>query len=137
MFVRVKTTPNSPRKSVQIVENVRNGDKVKQKILRYVGIATDDSELAKLLDVAEYIKAKIETSTDRDIEFFMFKMFIDSIIEDLFGTDKIKHLGRRSMEEISSMILDKILINYDDTNYIMVSASEDNQVTGVVEYTKQ
>ncbi len=60
MFVRVKTTPNSPRKSVQIVESVRDGDKVKQKILRYVGIATDDSELAKLLDVAEYIKAKIE-----------------------------------------------------------------------------
>jgi transposase len=60
MFVRVKTTPNSPRKSVQIVESIRTGDKVKQKILRYVGIATDDSELAKLLDVAEYIKAKIE-----------------------------------------------------------------------------
>ena len=27
MFIRVKTTPNSPRKSVQIVENVRKGDK--------------------------------------------------------------------------------------------------------------
>lgn len=60
MFIRVKTTPNSPRKSVQIVESVRVGDKVKQTILRHVGIATDDAELAKLLDVAEYIKAKIE-----------------------------------------------------------------------------
>ncbi len=56
----MKTTPNSPRKSVQIVESVRSGDKVKQKIIRHVGIAADDSELAKLLDVAEYIKAKIE-----------------------------------------------------------------------------
>jgi hypothetical protein len=60
MFIRVKTTPNSPRKSVQIVESVRIDDKVKQKILRHVGIATDDAELTKLLDVAEYIKAKIE-----------------------------------------------------------------------------
>ncbi len=39
MFVRVKTTPNSPRQSVQIVQSVRIGDKVKQKIVRYVGIA--------------------------------------------------------------------------------------------------
>lgn len=60
MFIRVKTTPNSPRKSVQIVESIRVDDKVKQKILRHVGIATDDAELAKLLDVAEFIKAKIE-----------------------------------------------------------------------------
>ena len=39
MFVRVKSTPNSPRKSVQLVESVRQGDKVKQKIVRHVGIA--------------------------------------------------------------------------------------------------
>ena len=47
MFIRVKSTPNSPRKSVQIVENVRTGNKVKQKIIHYVGIAMDDFELAK------------------------------------------------------------------------------------------
>ena len=29
MFIRVKSTPNSPRLSVQIVENVRAGEKVK------------------------------------------------------------------------------------------------------------
>ena len=61
MFVRVKTTPNSPRKSVQIVESVRDGDKVKQRIVRYVGIAMDDHELEKLKELAEHIKAKIET----------------------------------------------------------------------------
>ena len=46
MFVRTKTTPNSPRKSIQIVENDRDQKtgKVKQKILRHVGIAMDDSE---------------------------------------------------------------------------------------------
>jgi hypothetical protein len=36
MFVRVKTTQNSPRKSVQIVESVREGTKIKQRIVRYV-----------------------------------------------------------------------------------------------------
>lgn len=60
MFIRVKSTPNSPRKSVQIVESVRDGNKVKQRIVRYVGIAMDDQELEKLKDLAELIKVKIE-----------------------------------------------------------------------------
>jgi len=64
MFVRVKTTPNSPRKSVQLVESVRDGVKVKQKIVRHVGIAMDEAELIKLRDVAEFIKAKIETEKE-------------------------------------------------------------------------
>jgi len=46
MFVRVKSTPKSPRKTVQIVESVRDGDKVKQRIVRYVGVAADDFEFA-------------------------------------------------------------------------------------------
>ncbi len=60
MFVRIKTTPNSPRKSVQIVESVRDGSKIKQRIVRYVGIAMDDQELKKMVELAEHIKSKIE-----------------------------------------------------------------------------
>ena len=60
MYVRVKSTPNSPRKSVQIVKSVRKGDKVSQKIVRYVGIAMDDNELAQLKQLAESIKVKME-----------------------------------------------------------------------------
>ena len=60
MFVRVKSTPNSPRQSVQIVQSVRIGDKVKQKIVRYVGIAMDDDELVRLKELAEVVKAKLE-----------------------------------------------------------------------------
>ena len=62
MFVRVKSTPNSPRKSVQLVESVRQGDKVKQKIVRHVGIAMDDDELLRLKELAHVIKAKIEAN---------------------------------------------------------------------------
>ena len=60
MFVRVKETPNSPRKSVQIVQSYRVGDKVRQRIVRYVGIAHDDEELEKLKLLAESIKIKLE-----------------------------------------------------------------------------
>jgi transposase len=60
MFVRVKTTPNSPRKSVQIVESIRDGNKIKQRIVRYVGVAMDEQELKKMVELAEHIKSKIE-----------------------------------------------------------------------------
>ena len=41
MFIRVKTTPNSPRKSVQIVESFRVDNKVKQKIVKHICVALD------------------------------------------------------------------------------------------------
>jgi len=57
MFVRTKTTANSPRKSVQVVESYRVGDKIKQKIVRYLGIALNDREEAELRRMGEvYIK---------------------------------------------------------------------------------
>jgi hypothetical protein len=60
MFVRVKSSPNSPRKSVQIVQSIRKGDKISQKIVRHVGIAMDEDELDKLLLLAESIKIKMQ-----------------------------------------------------------------------------
>jgi transposase len=60
MFVRVNQTPNSPRKSVQVVESRREGHKVKTKILRHVGIALDDEELDKLKSFAQDIIAKLK-----------------------------------------------------------------------------
>jgi len=63
MFVRVKSTPNSPRKSIQIVQSIRKGDAVSQKIVRHVGIAMDDSELEQLKLLAESIKIKLEADS--------------------------------------------------------------------------
>lgn len=60
MFVRVKSTPNSPRKSVQIVHSERIDGKVKQKIIKHVGIAYDENELEELKLYAESLKAKLE-----------------------------------------------------------------------------
>jgi transposase len=49
---------------VQIVESVRVDGKVKQRIVRHVGIALDDDELEKLREVAEYVKAKMIAEND-------------------------------------------------------------------------
>ena len=45
MFVRTKHDPKLNRTRVQIVELVRTGIKVRQKILRHVGVAHNDDEI--------------------------------------------------------------------------------------------
>ena len=50
MFIRVKSSKNSPRKTVQIVENIRKGDTVTQKTVRYIGVANDEEEVVLLTD---------------------------------------------------------------------------------------
>ena len=60
MFIRIKSTPNSPQKSVQIVASVRDGNKVRQKIMRHVCVAQNDAELAQLKELAEFIKTQME-----------------------------------------------------------------------------
>ena len=60
MFVRIKTTPNSPRRSVQLVEGVRDRGKVRQRIVRHIGVAMDEDELERLRQLGEYVKAKLE-----------------------------------------------------------------------------
>lgn len=60
MFVRVKKTPNSPRSSVQIVESSRVMGKVKQTIVKHIGVAQDNEELKELKLLGESIKRKLE-----------------------------------------------------------------------------
>ena len=70
MYIRVKTTPNSPRKSVQIVSCVRRGDKVSQQIQRHVGIAMDDQELASLKVLARQIIEKLKEEEQPSFPMF-------------------------------------------------------------------
>lgn len=52
MFVRTKSTPNSPRKTIQIVKSVRDGLKVRQTIISYVGVANNEIEIQQLKALA-------------------------------------------------------------------------------------
>ena len=44
MFIRTNHDPKLNRTRVQIVESVRAGKKVRQKIMRHVGVAHNDGE---------------------------------------------------------------------------------------------
>jgi transposase len=61
MFIRIKSTPKSPRKSIQIVESKRVGGKVKQRIIKHVGVAANDEELEELKLLANKFKIELES----------------------------------------------------------------------------
>ncbi|GAI72892.1 unnamed protein product, partial [marine sediment metagenome] len=48
MFIRVKTSNKGATKYVQIVQSIRKGERVTQKIIRHIGVAYDEDELEKL-----------------------------------------------------------------------------------------
>lgn len=58
MYIRVTATPNSPRKSIKVVESVREGLKVKQVMIHHVGVASDDGEIEKLKQLGKQFIAE-------------------------------------------------------------------------------
>ena len=60
MFVRLKKYPEKNKTAIQVVENYRSKGKVRQKIVRHVGVARTDTEIEKLKELAEFIKNQIE-----------------------------------------------------------------------------
>ena len=106
MFIRVKTNPNSPRKSVQVVENKRDSKGlVKQKILRYMGIDLDDNEEAKLRAMGLEWIAK----TNQELDEASNQMSLlpnrseDQILEDLEAIETRK-LGRKPRKKIEDIL---------------------------------
>lgn len=70
MFVRVKSTPNSPRRSVQVVESSRTGSKVSQRIVRHIGIALDEQEETQLRAMAQEFISRTLTERLNDGALF-------------------------------------------------------------------
>jgi transposase len=61
MYVRTKTTKNSKKRSVQIVESYRNEKgQPRQRIVRHLGTAVTDEEVSRLCDFAELEMAKLQ-----------------------------------------------------------------------------
>ncbi|MEG2809119.1 MAG: hypothetical protein RR889_00530, partial [Akkermansia sp.] len=69
MFIRIKKTPNSPRKALQIVETFRDNGKVKQRIVHHVGVIRDEQHEVQLRRLAEFIKAKLESEGTQEQMF--------------------------------------------------------------------
>jgi transposase len=121
MFVRITSTPNSPRKSVKIVENIRIGDKVKQKILCHIGIAANEDMEVKLVAIAKEHIARLEAERNKQVDLFdelpvntkgrkprreikdiitTNQVTLDDIVEEKRIVEGINDIGSKAYEEI-------------------------------------
>jgi transposase len=92
VFIRVKSTPNSPRRSVQVVESVRDGDAVRQRIVRHMGIALDADEETKLRAMAdEFIQRETASRLNKDSLF------------EVDSTSVPRRLGRPARQTLASV----------------------------------
>lgn len=89
MFVRVKSTPNSPRRSVQVVQSCRTGDRVSQRIVRHMGIALDAEEQTKLRAMAE--------------EFISRSLTEQLNADSLFESAPVRRIGRPPRQTLASV----------------------------------
>lgn len=106
MFIRVKTTPNSPRKSIQIVENVRDGARVKQKIVHHVGIALDEAEAQKLRHYGQELIKKITLQREAELQQGSFFPIAEA---DLLTTppsqeEVVRERGRPRLKTIEEVL---------------------------------
>lgn len=85
MFIRIKKTPLSPKTAVQLVENVRDKGKVKQKVIRHFGNALNDEEIQALKAIAELAKQRMEA--ERQPSLFESETFMDKITQAAQETD--------------------------------------------------
>lgn len=60
MFIREKKTPLSTKTAIQLVETMRSGGKVKQKIVRHFGYAFNEEEIEALKNLALRYKSELE-----------------------------------------------------------------------------
>jgi transposase len=63
MFVRTKRTPNSSKTAIQLVETIRTGKRIQQKIVRHFGYAVNDEEIEALKKLALLYKQELEAKT--------------------------------------------------------------------------
>ena len=91
MFVRRKTSKNSPKIAIQLVENIRDGKKVKQKIIRHFGTALDEKEAKVLTQLALVYKARLQ---EQSAQLTLFDKNTFDTIEKLVESSQAKQPER-------------------------------------------
>jgi len=105
MFIRTKPISNSSRKRVQICACRRVGDKVKQKVIRHVGIADNDSHLDELRSLAEVLLKKLKEEQEGPTLFDLSELAEkeDVTTEEALITPQLKTEPSVSLVAIESM----------------------------------
>lgn len=63
MYIRIKRTPNSPKMAIQLVESVREGKAIRQRLVRHFGYALNEEEAEGLKKLALLYKTDLENKS--------------------------------------------------------------------------
>ena len=122
MFIRLKTSKTSRHPTFQIVEGIRDGKKVRQKVIASLGTAKNTSDLKKLRNLASNLIRKLEQqglpSENNPIDFSKlshkktvyngFQLVTDKLM-DLVGfsgiAKRVQGKNKFNVEEILKLIV--------------------------------
>jgi transposase len=108
MFVRVTSTPKSPRKSVKVVASIREGLKVRQQMIHHVGIASNEAEIEKLKLLGYEFIAKAKRQAE--IESGQQTLPLSSLSEEISSLKQAnsrastKRLGRKVKKSLTEIL---------------------------------
>jgi len=106
MFVRRKTSKNSPKIAIQLVENIRDGKKIKQKIIRHFGTALNEDEAIVLTKLALVYKAQLQEQSE---QLSLFEKTTYDTIEKLVKSSQAKQPERLDVN-LKNIIEEKRII---------------------------
>lgn len=104
MYIRVTSTPNSPRKSIKIVESIREGFKVKQKMIHHVGVASTESEIEKLKQIGlEFIAQEQVRREEASSQLSFLKKDTPEERLQTFKQQSLKKRGRKPLTRLEDL----------------------------------
>ena len=115
MYIRVTSTKNSPRKSVKVVESIREGHKVKQVMIAHIGIASNENEIEKLKHIGMEFIAQEQFNREKNSPQL-------SLLEPISVTERLRHIeeniakkrfGRKKLVKLQNVTAEDNLSLFD------------------------
>jgi transposase len=134
MFVRVKPKPNG-KFSVQIVESYRRADKVGQNIIRHVGQAVTEREVAQMKQLAQSIIDEMEDEKQPRLPFFDPQRVLGKSRREAPSSDTVKIKNLREEQRIVTGIGDVFGKLYKDLKLdtLLGGTKKDRQWNSILE----
>ena len=101
MYIRVKSSKLSPRKSVQIVISVRTGKRVSQVILQHVGIARDEKQLSELRELGRKLILEMEEKERPSLPGFSLLENEEAWERPVGDGERVSLRGMKNLEQVT------------------------------------
>lgn len=138
MYVRLKSSKKSRNSTLQIVEGVRDGKKVKQRVVASLGVVADQNNLQKLLKLADSLVRKIEEQgLPVSPKIDLSKLLHTMTVYDGFGTVVNKLMELTGFTKILREAQGKNLFDLEETVKLIIAQRLDLPSSKLRTYERQ